>query len=154
MVCWGFEPGAAGWQAQTKPRSYGGHHVENFFHCYNWFNFEKNNLLSYPCVDVRHVYGSQRFDLIWSDILTEIECPRSSISELTKFVPLYTKILSISVLQYLRIFSNLCVYCNVYVLTAISMCACNVCTYVRTKSGQHFLSWYTIKVTTCLLVES
>ena len=25
MVCLGFEPGAAGWQAQTKPRSYGGH---------------------------------------------------------------------------------------------------------------------------------
>ena len=24
MVCLGFEPGAAGWQAQTKPRSYGG----------------------------------------------------------------------------------------------------------------------------------
>ena len=23
MVCLGFEPGAAGWQAQTKPRSYG-----------------------------------------------------------------------------------------------------------------------------------
>ena len=25
MVCLGFEPGAAGWKAQTKPRSYGGH---------------------------------------------------------------------------------------------------------------------------------
>ena len=24
MVCLGFEPGAAGWQAKTKPRSYGG----------------------------------------------------------------------------------------------------------------------------------
>ena len=27
MVYWGFEPGAAGWQAQTKPRSYGRHPV-------------------------------------------------------------------------------------------------------------------------------
>ena len=27
MVCLGFEPGAAGWQAQTKPQSYGGHIV-------------------------------------------------------------------------------------------------------------------------------
>ena len=25
MVCLGFEPGAAGWWAQMKPRSYGGH---------------------------------------------------------------------------------------------------------------------------------
>ena len=25
MVRLGFEPGAAGWQLQTKPRSYGGH---------------------------------------------------------------------------------------------------------------------------------
>ena len=25
MECLGFEPGAAGWKAQTKPRSYGGH---------------------------------------------------------------------------------------------------------------------------------
>ena len=25
MVCLGFEPGATGWWAQTKPRSYGGH---------------------------------------------------------------------------------------------------------------------------------
>ena len=25
MVCLGFKPGAAGWKAQTKPRSYGGH---------------------------------------------------------------------------------------------------------------------------------
>ena len=25
MVCLRFEPGAAGWHAQTKPRSYGGH---------------------------------------------------------------------------------------------------------------------------------
>ena len=25
MVCLGFEPRAAGWQAQTKPRSYGGY---------------------------------------------------------------------------------------------------------------------------------
>ena len=25
MVCLGFEPGAAVWQVQTKPRSYGGH---------------------------------------------------------------------------------------------------------------------------------
>ena len=25
MVCLGFEPGAEGWYAQTKPRSYGGH---------------------------------------------------------------------------------------------------------------------------------
>ena len=25
MVCSGLEPGAAGWQVQTKPRSYGGH---------------------------------------------------------------------------------------------------------------------------------
>ena len=24
-MCLGFEPGAAGWWAQTKPRSYGGH---------------------------------------------------------------------------------------------------------------------------------
>ena len=24
MVCLGFEPGATGWQAQTKPQSYGG----------------------------------------------------------------------------------------------------------------------------------
>ena len=26
MVCLGFEPGAAGWQGQTKPWSYDGHH--------------------------------------------------------------------------------------------------------------------------------
>ena len=25
MVCRGFKPGAAGWQVQTKPQSYGGH---------------------------------------------------------------------------------------------------------------------------------
>ena len=25
MECLRFEPGAAGWKAQTKPRSYGGH---------------------------------------------------------------------------------------------------------------------------------
>ena len=25
MVCLGFKPGAAGWLARTKPRSYGGH---------------------------------------------------------------------------------------------------------------------------------
>ena len=31
MVCLGFEPGAAGWQAQTKPRSYGGHPKQYFF---------------------------------------------------------------------------------------------------------------------------
>ena len=29
MVCLWFEPGAAGWQAQMKPLSYGGHNVCN-----------------------------------------------------------------------------------------------------------------------------
>ena len=29
MVCLGFEPRAAEWQAQTKPRSYGGHIIAN-----------------------------------------------------------------------------------------------------------------------------
>ena len=27
MVCLGFKPGAAGWQAQMKPQSYGGHQI-------------------------------------------------------------------------------------------------------------------------------
>ena len=32
MVCLVFEPGAAGWQVQTKPRSYGGH-LANYSFC-------------------------------------------------------------------------------------------------------------------------
>ena len=31
MVCLGFEPWAAGWQAQRKPRSYGGHPKKYLF---------------------------------------------------------------------------------------------------------------------------
>ena len=30
MECLGFKPGAAGWQVQTKPRSYGGHPIKMF----------------------------------------------------------------------------------------------------------------------------
>ena len=32
MVCLGLEPRAAGWKAQTKPRSYGGHPVVTLLH--------------------------------------------------------------------------------------------------------------------------
>ena len=34
MVCLGFKPGTAGWQAQTKPRCYGGHPVSNLLSLY------------------------------------------------------------------------------------------------------------------------
>ena len=51
MECLGFEPGAAGWKAQMKPRSYGGLHVvstlarlEGSQHYKHWLVSAKTNL--------------------------------------------------------------------------------------------------------------
>ena len=38
MVCLGFEPRAAGWWAQTKPRSYGDRPILRKFILYNFFS--------------------------------------------------------------------------------------------------------------------
>ena len=35
MECMGFEPAAAGWWAQTKPRSYDRRHFKGFYVCKN-----------------------------------------------------------------------------------------------------------------------
>ena len=43
MVCLGFEPGPAGWYAQTKPRSYGGQ-PKTLQLCL-CFAFQRKNLL-------------------------------------------------------------------------------------------------------------
>ena len=43
MECLGFEPGAAGWKAQMKPWSYGGHQVY-FVNSYLNFDFKRTKL--------------------------------------------------------------------------------------------------------------
>ena len=50
MVCLWFEPGAAGWQAQMKPLSYGGHNVCNVLSILGLFTNEWNFITNRFCL--------------------------------------------------------------------------------------------------------
>ena len=56
MVCLGFEPGAAGWWAETKPRSYGGHPRVIILH--GQLNSLGNYHIKYPEPDVINEFSS------------------------------------------------------------------------------------------------
>ena len=44
LVCLGFEPGAAGWKAQTNPLSYGGTSNTSFYQ-FGLFGLDRNTLV-------------------------------------------------------------------------------------------------------------